>query len=393
MIFILVYLVAAPLTFHILRKLTAKRSRFFRFAVISVNGILTLTTLFFALRVAMKPADTATPRGINNVMMMNLSIIMVVLPSMLLIVLHYTGVIVKIKHKGYMRSLTGLSVLTWVLIIILCLWGLFIGRFNTAWENVEIKIAGLHHDLDGLVIVHLSDMHLGSFYRHNNKMVAIAMKVNEIKPDIIVNTGDFITLGYAEFGRFDTILADMKSEYGNFAILGNHDMGTYLPCNDQYNAMNTMWLVSDMITASGYTLLNLSNKIINIGHASVAIIGAETRGKHPDLFHPDIDSALKGTDKADLRILLTHDPNHWYEVTDKYPDIELTLAGHTHGMQAGYIGRKKEWSPAKYSYPRWHGLFRVDGMQLYVNRGLGTIGLPIRIGMPPEVTIITLRSE
>lgn len=393
MLIFLLYLVLAPLTCLTLLKISSRWHKYSRIVFLFINALLTIFAVFTALRVALRADDPATPAGIRNGLSMSLALLMVVLPTFMLLALHYAGVLVKIRKGGYLRSLTGTALALWGVVLLLCLGGTLIGRNNITTERVEISIPSLRSDLEGFTIVHISDLHLGGFYRREKRILETADIINGLKPDIIVNTGDFITLGHLEFGRFDTLLATMRSRYGNFAILGNHDSGTYLHGADAHMTMMTTWLVSDLIEASGYTLLNRCNIILSVGNSRVAIIGAETGGKHPDIVHPDLTEAVKGTIDADLRILLTHDPNHWEEVTEDYPGIELTLAGHTHGMQIGYIGRKRKWSPSQYSYQRWHGLYRKEDMQLYVNRGLGVIGLPLRIGMPPEITVITLRGE
>jgi predicted MPP superfamily phosphohydrolase len=182
----------------------------------------------------------------------------------------------------------------------------------------------------------------------------------------------------------------MKSKYGNYAVLGNHDIGTYLPDIESPDIEMTIRNLSQLVERSGYSLLSNNNKIITIGQAMLVLAGAETRGRHPGIIHPDIGKAMQGTDSADLRRLLSHDPNHWNEVLNNYPKVELTLSGHTHGMQFGIITSWFRWSPAQYFYPRWSGLYKERKNLLYVNRGLGTLGIPVRIGIPPEVTIITI---
>ena len=119
----------------------------------------------------------------------------------------------------------------------------------------------------------------------------------------------------------------------------------------------------------------------------------ETYGRHPDIVHSDPVIAAEGTDSADLRILLAHDPNQWREDVAGKTDIELTLSGHTHGMQVGIITKRFSWSPSKYFYPEWNGLFSEGDQYLYVNRGLGVMGVPFRIWMPPEITVLTLVVE
>jgi predicted MPP superfamily phosphohydrolase len=151
--------------------------------------------------------------------------------------------------------------------------------------------------------------------------------------------------------------------------------------------------MNDMIHSSGYTVLNDENIVVDINGAKVAFIGVTTGGRHPDIIHGDLKKAISGLDSVDLKIFLCHDPNQWEEDVTGKTDIELTLAGHTHGMQIGILTKKFRWSPSKYFYPHWNGLYSKGNQHLYVNRGLGVLAIPARIWMPPEITVIQLEKE
>jgi hypothetical protein len=267
------------------------------------------------------------------------------------------------------------------------------GRFNFKTEEITIRIKGLHPDLDGLRIVQLSDMHLAGFYHHPEVLEDVMNKVNSTKPDLILNTGDFVTYGWREYDRNDTILLKAKSKYGNYAIMGNHDFGTYHPFYSEADRYNNILILNNLVKASGYTVLNDENTVVKINNARLILIGITTMGRHPNIIHGDLDKAITGIDSADLKILLSHDPNHWEAKVTGKTDIVITLSGHTHGMQMGIITKGFRWSPSKYFYPNWGGLY-LHGQQVqYVNRGLGVLSIPFRIWMPPEITVITLQKE
>jgi predicted MPP superfamily phosphohydrolase len=219
------------------------------------------------------------------------------------------------------------------------------------------------------------------------------LKINGLEPDLLVNTGDFINAGWREFDRFDTILSKALARYGQYAVMGNHDFGTYHPTYTEAERENNVRLMNRFISASGYKVLNDEFEMVKIGNASVAVLGVTTKGSHPDIEHGNLEKASERIYGEDLKILLAHDPNQWdREVTGK-TGIDLTLSGHTHGLQAGIFTKRIKWSPAKYFYPRWAGMHEVDGQFIVVNRGLGVLGIPFRIWMPPEITVITLEPE
>jgi predicted MPP superfamily phosphohydrolase len=272
-------------------------------------------------------------------------------------------------------------------------WGTFVGRYNFRTVEITLKIKNLKPGLNGLRIVQISDLHLSGFYNHYKKLQKVVGIVNDLKPDIIINTGDFISFGWREFDSYDTILLREKSRYGNFAILGNHDMGTYMPGSTLSDKADIVMKVSDKIKVSGYQLLHDSNIIMDIGGAKVAFIGVVTAGKHLRIIHGDLRKAMEGTDSADFKIFLCHDPNQWEADVAGKTDINLTLSGHTHGMQMGVITKWFKWSPAEYFFPHWNGLYSEGNQFHYVNRGLSTLAIPFRIWMPPEITVITLAAE
>ena len=140
-------------------------------------------------------------------------------------------------------------------------------------------------------------------------------------------------------------------------------------------------------------MLNDTNSVVKIKGARIGLAGITTKGRHPYIIHGNLKKALSGLDTVDLKILLSHDPNQWEDEVVSKTDIDITLSGHTHGMQMGINTKSFKWSPAKYFYPHWSGLFRQGNQFQYVNLGLGTLAIPFRIWMPPEITVITLKRE
>ena len=334
-----------------------------------------------------------TPENVWNIMQFTGMMVAVVFPRSILVILHFYGKIRRYGTGGHINRLTNTGLIIATSVFLIIAFSTLHGRFNFHTEEVEIRIKGLHEDLDGLKIVHLSDLHLAGFYHHNNVLYEQMKEINKLDPGLLLNTGDFVTFGWREYGRNDTILSIARAGYGNFAVPGNHDFGTYHPHFTEADRKNNVLKINQLVKSSGYQILNDENVTIRIKDAKVALIGITTMGSHPDIVHGNMAKALNGIDSVDLKILLSHDPNHWTKEVAGKTDIDLTLVGHTHGMQMGIYTRNFRWSPSKYFYPHWGGLFSEGEQYLYVNLGLGVLSIPFRIWMPPEITLITLKRE
>lgn len=274
---------------------------------------------------------------------------------------------------------------------LILLLGFFHGRFNFKYRIIEIEYDSLPPALEGFTIAHISDLHLESFTRHQDKLKMVFDSINSYEPDIIVNTGDFVTFLWDELEPFMGILGSLRAEYGVYAIPGNHDTGLY---SDEYHGGNYdehLGIIREMLEKTRHTYLSDTSVFIHLDSTVLSLSGIVTYGMVPNLYYGDTEGALEGTDSSDFNILLTHDPNHWLNEIQYLDDIELTLSGHTHGMQIGIVLPHFQLSPASILYPAWNGLYGKKNNFLYVNRGLGTIGIHARIGMSPEISLIRLR--
>lgn len=393
MITIILLISSEVLTFLVLWQ-HYKRISKVKFCIsVIINSILSIYMWMLFILVSTYKGNSDNPGHIC--LMMNLTGIFcaVLVPRVILDLFHFTGKLIRIRKKGHIRALTNAGLIIWLIIFAIIFSGNKIGRFNFKIEQVSVKIPGLNKNLEGLIIVQISDIHLPGFYRNKKELTRAMEKIKSLNPDILINSGDFVDNGWREFERSDTILSMAKGKLGSFAIIGNHDIGTYDRDFNQAGRDTNVVRMNELIKASGYKVLNDENIIINVGDARVAIIGVITKGRHGHIIHGDLTKAMTGTDSADFRILITHDPNHWEEAVKGKTNIELTLAGHTHGMQMGILTKRFKWSPAQYFYPRWNGLYSEGNQYLYVNRGLGVLGVPFRIWMPPEITVIKLTSN
>ena len=266
---------------------------------------------------------------------------------------------------------------------------------------VDVPIAGLPAALDGLKIVQISDMHSGSWTRSEPLRDAINL-INGERPDVVCFTGDLVNSEANEIVPYIDIFNKIEAKYGVYSILGNHDYGDYHDWGvPKGSAAEAKLIEENMQRLYGYhadlgwTLLRDQNEVIDIEGHKLGILGVENWGsafRFPR--KADLPKAYAGTEDCDCRILLSHDPTHWdAKVRPGYPDIDLTLSGHTHGFQFGVEIPGFKWSPAQYLYKQWAGLYREGAQYLYVNRGLGFLGYPGRVGILPEVTVLTLISD
>jgi len=274
---------------------------------------------------------------------------------------------------------------------------MFMGMFKWVYEFMvfeqKIKIKNIPIGFKGFKIVQISDMHLGSWTNPKPLEQAVEM-INAMNADIVVFTGDLVNFSTREAFKFEDTLKKVKAKRGVYTILGNHDYGDYVKWPDAKSKEKNMLDLYSFYKRIGWKLLNNENEIFETAEASLALIGVENWGANPRFPRKgDMVKATKGTEDANVKVLLSHDPSHWDKVVlPKHKDIDLMLAGHTHGFQFGYEGKNIKWSPAKWLYKNWAGLYTdvSTGNYLYVNRGIGSIGYPGRIGILPEITLIEL---
>jgi hypothetical protein len=263
-------------------------------------------------------------------------------------------------------------------------------------HKVWFPVKNLHSAFHGYRIVQISDLHLGSWASVAELDRAIDL-ILEQKPDLIVFTGDLVNYSTAEALPFEAALMRLQAPGGVLAILGNHDYGGYTRWPSAYAKRKNLADLKSFYQRIGWKLLNNENVVIQREGGAIAIAGVENWGAHSRFpKRGNVLQALNGIEHIPVKILLSHDPTHWQNIViEKTPEILLTLSGHTHGMQFGIEAAGIRWSPAKYFYRHWAGLYaNPDQTQfLYVNRGLGNIGYPGRIGIFPEITLIELLSD
>ena len=273
------------------------------------------------------------------------------------------------------------------------LYGILKAKFRFKVHHHTIKSRLLPKSFDGLTIIQLSDLHLGSFNYRYKKLESAVEKINHLKPDYIVITGDLVNNFAWELRGWDKVFNRLKSKKGKYAILGNHDYGDYSQWETPKAKQENFEAIQQFYKTIGFKLLLNEAEVIKKNNDQIAIIGVENWGKPPFKQYGNLEKASAQVKNIPFKILLSHDPIHWEEEVRDKTDITLTLSGHTHGMQAAFQYKNLQWSPIKYKFKHWAGLYKHNSQYLYVNRGLGWLGFPARIGMRPEITFIEMKTK
>lgn len=272
------------------------------------------------------------------------------------------------------------------------IYGMTIGKYNFKVIRQTLFFPDLPDAFEGFKVTQISDIHSGSFDDEEKIQYAIDL-INEQESDLLLFTGDIVNAKADEMHPWIDIFKGIKKyEYGKYSILGNHDYGAYLDWKSEKAKADNFEAIKDLHRQIDFKLMLNENVKIKKGNDEIALIGVENWGKHFGEFG-DINKATENLTEADFKILMSHDPSHWEYIVKEHPkNIQLTLSGHTHGMQFGIeIPGYFKWSLAKYIYKQWAGLYEEFGRYVYVNRGFGFHAYPGRVGIMPEITVFELK--
>lgn len=270
-------------------------------------------------------------------------------------------------------------------------WGVVSGAYDYQIRRQKLVLPNLPKSFEGFTIAQISDVHSGSFYNKKAVLGGVEMLLGE-KPDAVFFTGDLVNNVANEMRDYQDIFSKITADYGVFSTLGNHDYGDYYYGKEDSPAKRkNLQDVIDTHKVMGWDLLMDENRTLKIGNDEISIVGVQNWGTGRFPKKGDINKALVGAEDKAVKLLLSHDPSHWRaQVLDT--DVDAMFAGHTHGMQFGVRGEHYQWSPAKFIYQEWAGLYKEGDKQLYVNTGYGFLGYPGRVGILPEITIFELVS-
>ncbi|PKA97598.1 hypothetical protein B0O79_1265 [Flavobacteriaceae bacterium MAR_2009_75] len=274
------------------------------------------------------------------------------------------------------------------------LYGMYKGKYNFKVLKYDLEFDDLPEAFDGYQITQISDVHSGSFDDRKKIEYAIGL-VNQQKSDVILFTGDMVNNKTEEMLPWAELFSTLEAKDGKFSVLGNHDYGDYIEWDTEELKHQNLEDLKRLQRQMGFDLLLNENRYLQKGSDKIALVGVENWGRGGFKKAGDLKRAASQVSKDEFKILMSHDPSHWEDVVlkDDY-HYHLTLSGHTHGMQFGIeIPGWVKWSPVKWRYRYWAGVYKELGQYINVNRGFGFLGYPGRVGIWPEISVITLKRK
>ena len=299
------------------------------------------------------------------------------------------------KHLSVLKYIGGILA---IVSFVAMWWGALVTRNDIEVTRLTVKFENLPKSFDDYKIVHISDIHAGTWGTDTAFLSNMVDTVNALNPDLVLFTGDIVNRNTKEIYPFVNALSRLKAKQGVYSVLGNHDYGDYMDWSLAIEKERNNRELIDVQNKMGWRMLNNEHCWVRKDNDSIAIIGVENWGEPPFSVYGDLRKAYSNLNDENFKVLLTHNPEHWKREVSEISNIDLSLSGHTHGMQFVLQFGDWKWSPAEWKYKEWGGLYTKENpegkeLKLYVNIGLGEVALPFRLGATPEVTLITLKKE
>ena len=361
------------------------------YIILHLIPALFFTAFFLYMKVGLEHLQNF--RIVADIMWLYFFFLLIYIPKVIHIIFYSIDYLyIKIfKHDNIYIGISRVALS--IIAVVIMLISAYITPRNFDVVKVNITIPNLPAAFDGYKIVQLSDIHLGSWNRKFKKLYPVIKLVNEQNADIIVFTGDMVNNFANEAQGWKPYFLELKSKSGKYAVLGNHDYGDYTEWKSYDERMENRRMIKQYIRDFGFRMLLNENVYLRKGSDSLMLVGVENWGKSVQFRYSDLSKALVGTPPSSPKILLSHDPTQFDAEIAGRKDIVLTLSGHTHAAQLGMKIGKHLFSPASLVFKYWSGLYKVNNQYIYVNRGIGYIGLPMHIGVRPEITVIELRRK
>ncbi len=374
---------------------TAQRVIYFlHWAVFAV----TAGTLLLATATRGTPPDTFKTYLVSTLFIIFASKLVVVLFLLIddswrlgKIVMHYAGSS-STFDPSRSKFLSQLGLLAAAVPFSAFIYGMVKGAYDYQVKRVTLRLPNLPQAFDGYKLLQISDLHTGSFTSTGPLKEAVQL-INKQEADLVFFTGDLVNNVATEVHEHMDTLKEIKAKAGVFSVLGNHDYGDYVTWPSPEAKSENLRNLIENHGKMGWQILMNEHRIIEKDGEKIAVLGVENWGNRIGFpKYGRLEQAYAGTEDSPFKVLLSHDPSHWDgEINPKYNDIDLTLAGHTHGMQFGVNIPGWKWSPVQYVYKQWSGLYKNGRQHLYVNTGLGFLGYPGRVGFLPEITVFELK--
>lgn len=349
----------------------------------------TALLLFFA--VWLTYTESLTPENMDAIILYLAAYMLLALSKTTYMLVSLLGKLIGLLFHPYRKANTPVSFAAGFAVFCMMVCGLSFGPTLLKVQQSSFQSEMLPKEFEGYKIVQISDLHLTSMKTHPQFVKELVKTINAQQPDIICFTGDLVSTDVAELYPFVDDLSRLKAKDGVFSILGNHDYMTYAKYMTPLEKSQKFHELLALQEKMGWKLLLNEHSVIHRGQDSIAILGVENDGKPPFPERGDLNKAQEGLNLNVplFKLLLSHDPSHWKRKVLPTTDIQLTLSGHTHGMQF-MIGN---WSPAQYLYPEWKGMYQEKSRGLHVSLGVGGALIPFRFGAWPEINVITLHCK
>ena len=267
-----------------------------------------------------------------------------------------------------------------------------VDRKDVQVRDISVAVDGLPSAFDGLKIVQITDVHIGCLDGAGEYLRSLVEISNSYNPDIVMLTGDLINIDASEAEGTEGALNGFTASIGKYAVLGNHDYGKYYKWDSAQDSIDNLEAVKNIYRNFDFDLLLNENRVLVSGEDTLVIAGMENCGEEPFPCYGDMDASLAGVGENKV-LLLSHDPSTWKTHVLGYENVLMTFSGHTHAAQMGFEIGSFKFSPAQFLYDEWDGVYEKDGKYLFVSRGVGYVGLAFRLGMKPEISVITLRAK
>ncbi|MCM1032136.1 MAG: metallophosphoesterase [Odoribacter sp.] len=368
-----------------IRRAKVSRGWCIGYAAVSVACLLSLVAII------MLPKREGSPAELRAIMWVLYTFLTIYVPKTIYCIAELLRSVAALVFKRPMRGISYGGGAVAAAMFLLMWWGALFNRYHIDVNEINVEIPGLPESFKNYRIVQVSDIHTGSFDGDTTFLHRVVERINSLKPDLVVFTGDIVNRRSEELEPYTGVLSNIHAKAGVYSIMGNHDYGDYYnwpsPGKKQADIENLRHLIASM----GWKMLDNTHVWLRCGeNDSIALVGVENIGDPPFHTYGSLAAAYPTPDDDNIKILLSHNPAHWCDsIADKNgQNFALTLSGHTHAMQIELLGM----SPAALRYKTWGGVYRDhSGRTLYVNIGLGEVGMPARIGATPEITLLVLK--